>query len=57
VVYTRLALMLWRQYVIGFYPSKVTGGTAWRKLNVQIKAPKQLGKLKISYKSGYWMTR
>jgi Ca-activated chloride channel family protein len=57
VVYTRLALMLRRQYVIGFYPSNATSGTAWHKLNVQIKAPKQLGKLKLSYKNGYWMTR
>jgi Ca-activated chloride channel family protein len=57
VVYTRLALMLRRQYVIGFYPSNVTSGTAWHKLHVQIKAPKQLGKLRLSYKDGYWMTR
>jgi len=57
VVYTRLALMLRRQYVIGFYPSNVTSGTTWHKLNVQINAPKQLGKLKLSYKNGYWMTR
>lgn len=57
VVYTRLALMLRRQYVIGFYPSNVTSGTAWHKLHMQIKAPKQLGKLKLSYKNGYWMTK
>jgi Ca-activated chloride channel homolog len=57
VVYTRLALMLRRQYVVGFYPSNLTSGTAWHKLNVQIKAPKQLGKLKLSYKNGYWMTK
>lgn len=57
VVYTRLALMLRRQYVIGFYPSNVTSGTTWHKLHVRIKAPKQLGKLKLSYKNGYWMTR
>jgi Ca-activated chloride channel homolog len=57
VVYTRLALMLRRQYVIGFYPSNLTSGTAWHKLNVQIKAPKQLGKLKLSFKNGYWMTK
>jgi Ca-activated chloride channel family protein len=57
VVYTRLALMLRRQYVIGFYPSNVTSGTTWHKLHVQIKAPKQLGKLKLSYKNGYWMTK
>ena len=57
VVYTRLALMLRRQYVIGFYPSNLTSGTAWHKLHVQIKAPKQLGRLKLSYKNGYWMTK
>jgi Ca-activated chloride channel homolog len=57
VVYTRLALMLRRQYVVGFYPSNVTSGTAWHKLHVQIKAPKQLGRLKLSYKDGYWMTK
>ncbi len=57
VTYTRLALMLRRQYVIGFYPSNATNGTTWHKLNVQVKAPKQLGKLKISYKNGYWMVK
>src|SRR5262247_4527416 len=57
VVYTRLALMLRRQYVIGYYPNNVTSGTTWHKVYVQIKAPKQLGKLKLSYKNGYWMTR
>jgi len=57
VVYTRLALMLRRQYVIGFYPSNATGGTTWHKLHVQIKAPKQLGRLRLSYKNGYWMTK
>ncbi len=57
VVYTRLALMLRRQYVIGFYPSNVTSGTTWHKIHVQVKAPKQMGKLKLSYKQGYWMVR
>jgi len=57
VVYTRLALMLRRQYVMGFYPSSVTSGTAWHKLQVQIKAPKHLGRLTLSYKNGYWMTK
>jgi Ca-activated chloride channel homolog len=57
VVYTRLALMLRRQYVVGFYPSSATPVDAWRKLRVQIKAPKQLGKLKLSYKNSYWMAR
>jgi len=57
VIYTRLALMLRRQYVIGFYPSNVTSGTTWHKLHVQVKAPSQLGKLKLSYKNGYWMVK
>jgi Ca-activated chloride channel family protein len=57
VIYTRLALMLRRQYVLGFYPNNVTSGTTWHKLHVQVKAPKQLGKLKLSYKNGYWMER
>jgi Ca-activated chloride channel family protein len=57
VIYTRLALMLRRQYVIGFYPSNATSGTTWHKLHVQVKAPSQLGKLKLSYKNGYWMVK
>ena len=57
LIYTRLALMLRRQYVIGFYPSNVTGGTTWPKIHLQVKAPSQLGKLKLSYKNGYWMVR
>lgn len=57
VTYTRLALMLRRQYMLGFYPTNVTSGTKWHKLQVQIKAPKQLGKLKLSYKNGYWMVK
>ena len=57
VIYTRLALMLRRQYVIGYYPNNVTSGTTWHKLHVQVKAPSQLGKLKLSYKNGYWMVK
>jgi len=57
VTYTRLALMLRRQYMLGFYPNNVTSGTKWHKLQVQLKAPKQLGKLKLSYKNGYWMVK
>ncbi len=57
LTYTRLALMLRRQYVIGFYPSNVTSGTKWHKLHVELRAPKQLGKLKLSYKNGYWMVK
>jgi|SRR5215813_6553097 len=57
VIYTRLALMLRRQYVLGFYPSNATSGSTWHKLHVQVKAPSQLGKLRLSYKNGYWMVK
>lgn len=57
VTYTKLALMLRRQYVLGFYPNNVTSGTKWHKLHVGLRAPKQLGKLKLSYKNGYWMVK
>lgn len=55
VTYTKLALMLRRQYILGFYPSNATSELRWHKLDVRLKAPKQLGKLKLSYKNGYWM--
>src|SRR5262245_5957968 len=57
VVYTRLALMLRRQYVVGFYPNNVTSGVKWHKLHVELKAPKQLGKLRLAYKQGYWIVK
>jgi len=57
LIYTQLALMLRRQYVIGFYPSNATSGTTWHKVYIQVKAPSQLGKLKLSYKNGYWMVK
>lgn len=53
-VYTRLALMLRNQYVIGFYPNNTASDEKWHKLRVLLNAHKQLGKLKIFYKDGYW---
>jgi Ca-activated chloride channel family protein len=57
VTYTKLALMLRRQYVLGFYPTNTAVDTGWHKLYVRLKAPKQLGKLRLSYKDGYWMNQ
>ena len=55
-VYTRLSLILRRQYVIGFYPSNTSAGEKWHNVRVVLNAPKQLGKLKLFYKNGYWIT-
>ena len=55
VTYTKLALMLRRQYILGFYPNNATDGLRYHKVVVRLKAPRQLGKLKLSYKDGYWM--
>ena len=57
LIYTRLALILRRQYVIGFYPNNLTSGTKWHNIQLTLNAPRQLGKLKLSYKNGYWITR
>jgi Ca-activated chloride channel homolog len=51
--YTRLALMLRRQYVIGFYPSDTTRTIPWHKLHIKLNAPKQMRKLTLSYRKGY----
>jgi Ca-activated chloride channel family protein len=52
-IYTQIAVFLRRQYVIGFYPTD--SGSAQREHNVriQIKAPKGLGRLHLSYKKSY----
>lgn len=51
--YTRLALMLRRQYVIGFYPTDTTRSVAWHKLEVKLDAPKRMRKITLSYRKGY----
>jgi Ca-activated chloride channel homolog len=56
-VYTRLALMLRNQYVVGFYPNNTVNDAKWRNVRVLLNAPKQLGKLKLAYKNGYWSSK
>jgi hypothetical protein len=51
--YARLALLLRRQYTLGFYPSDVSKKIPWRKLEVRLKTPKQMRPLKRSYQKGY----
>lgn len=52
-IYTRMALLLRHQYVIGFYPSDTTSATRWHEVKLKITAPKGLGRLSLSYKKGY----
>ena len=52
-IYTRIAVMLRHQYVLGFYPSDVTSATKWRTVRLKLMAPKGLGRLSLSYKKGY----
>ena len=57
LTFERLALILRRQYTLGYYPNNLTRGNKWHDIRLQLKAHKQLGKLKVSYKNGYWVTR
>lgn len=52
-IYTRIALMLRNQYVVGFYPNGESTTTRWHKLRIKVNAPKQLGKLALFYRNGY----
>lgn len=52
-IYTRIAVMLRHQYVIGFYPTDTSAKTQWRDVRVKVNAPKGLGRLSLSYKKGY----
>jgi Ca-activated chloride channel family protein len=51
--YARLALLLRKQYVIGFYPTDATNKAPWHKVQVKLNAPKQMGPLTLSYRKGY----
>lgn len=57
LTFERLALILRRQYTLGYYPNNLTRGSQWHNVQLTLKAHKQLGKLKVSYKNGYWVTR
>jgi Ca-activated chloride channel family protein len=52
-LYTRMAVMLRRQYAIGFYPSDTAGGNKWHDLKLLLQAPKGLGRISLYYKKGY----
>jgi Ca-activated chloride channel family protein len=52
-IYTRIALMLRNQYVIGFYPTDESTTARWHKLRIKVNTPKQLGKLTVFYRNGY----
>jgi Ca-activated chloride channel family protein len=52
-IYTRIAVMLRHQYVLGFYPSDTSSKDKWREVKVKLNAPKGLGRLSLSYKKGY----
>ena len=52
-IYTRIALMLRHQYVIGFYPSDALSPTDWHKVRIVVNGPKGLGRLSLSYRNGY----
>ena len=55
-IYTRIALMLRHQYVIGFYPTSTTAESRWHKLQLNVKGPKELGKLRVAFRKGYQST-
>lgn len=52
-IYTRIALMLRNQYVIGFYPTDESETSRWHKLRIRVKVPKPLGKMTVFYRDGY----
>ena len=52
-IYTRIALMLRNQYVVGFYPNGESTTTRWHKLRIKVNVPKQLGKVTVFYRNGY----
>ena len=52
-IYTRIALMLRNQYVVGFYPNNESTTSRWHKLRIKANVPKQLGKVTVFYRNGY----
>ncbi|MBS1811414.1 MAG: VWA domain-containing protein [Acidobacteria bacterium] len=52
-IYTRIALMLRNQYVIGFYPNNESEVSKWHKLRIKVDVPKPLGKVIMFYRDGY----
>lgn len=52
-IYTQIAVFLRRQYVIGFYPTGGGSTARWHNVQIRVKAPRALGRLKLSYKKSY----
>ena len=52
-IYTRIALMLRNQYVLGFYPTDDGAQGKWHKLRIKVKVPKPLGKVTTFYRNAY----
>lgn len=52
-IYTRIALMLRNQYVLGFYPNNESEISRWHKLKINVKTPKPLGKTYTYYRKSY----
>ncbi len=52
-IYARIALMLRNQYVVGFYPTDDSGANRRHKLRINVKVPKQIGKISTFYRNGY----
>ncbi len=52
-LYTRMAIMLRRQYAIGFYPTDTSSGNKWHDVKIKLQAPKGLGRISLYYKKGY----
>ena len=52
-IYSNIANMLRRQYVIGFYPSDTASKAPWHKVLINVKAPPSLGRLSLYYRNGY----
>lgn len=52
-IYTRIALMLRNQYVIGFYPNNESTTPRWHKLRIKATVPKAIGKTTVFYREGY----
>jgi hypothetical protein len=48
-----IAVFLRHQYVIGFYPTGGGSAARWHNVQIRVKAPAALGRLKISYKKSY----
>jgi Ca-activated chloride channel family protein len=52
-IYSRISLMMRRQYLIGFYPTGTDTGARRHRVRLKLTVPKGLGRLVLSYKDSY----